>query len=319
MTVQRLREYVALHVLAHHRDLMTTDARQGRAEWTQLVTPVAGGRRVGIMGLGRIGAACAQTLAALGFNTAGWSRTPHDIDGVTVFHGDAGLRDFVSGAEILVCLLPLTDRTRDILNEDLFARLPRGAAVLNAGRGGHLVEADLIAALDRGQLSGATLDVFRTEPLPADHPFWHHPASASPRISPPVSTRPPGRPWWPTASSPSKPPAPPPMWAMPIAATKFRRRVSTAAGGAHHPPRAARSGLPARIPGVPRGGRRPPEHRASDPLARSRGSLQSPSAPVGDRPRVGRIGAPPNNSPRFPNCPARGTITKRRAPALAPG
>ena len=173
--VQRLREYVALHVLAHHRDLMTTDAQQRRSEWRQLVTPVAGRRRVGVMGLGRIGAACAQTLAALGFDTAGWSRNPHRIEGVTAFHGAGGLADFAARTEILVCLLPLTPATRGILNADLFARLPVGAAVINAGRGGHLVEADLLAALEAGQLSGATLDVFTPEPLPADHPFWRHP------------------------------------------------------------------------------------------------------------------------------------------------
>ncbi|MFT4151557.1 MAG: glyoxylate/hydroxypyruvate reductase A [Paracoccaceae bacterium] len=173
--VQRLREYVALHVLAHHRDLMTTDAQQARGEWRQIVTPVAGKRRVGIMGLGRIGAACARTLAALGFDTAGWSRSGQAVEGVTTFAGSAGLDAFLARTEILICLLPLTPETRDILNAGLFARLPQGAAVINAGRGGHLVEADLLAALDRGHLLGATLDVFRTEPLPADHPFWRHP------------------------------------------------------------------------------------------------------------------------------------------------
>jgi len=183
--VQRLREYVALHVLAHHRGLMTTDAQQRRAEWKQLVTPVAGKRRVGVMGLGRIGAACAQTLAALGFDTLGWSRSRHEIDGVTTYAGEAGLEAFLSRAEILVCLLPLTDQTRDILNAALFARLPRGGAVINAGRGGHLVEADLGAALDGGQLSGATLDVFRAEPLAADHPFWRHPKV---RVTPHVAS-----------------------------------------------------------------------------------------------------------------------------------
>lgn len=173
--VQRLREYVALHVLAHHRGLMQTDAQQRVAKWQSLVTPVAPKRRVGIMGLGRIGAACAQTLAALGFDTAGWSRSKHQIDGVTTFNGAEALPDFLGRCEILVSLLPLTAETQDILNADLFARLPKGAALVNAGRGGHLVEADLLAALDAGQISGATLDVFRTEPLPADHPFWAHP------------------------------------------------------------------------------------------------------------------------------------------------
>lgn len=183
--VQRLREYVALHVLAHHRDLMTTDAQQDKTEWKQLVTPVAGKRRVGVLGLGRIGAACAQTLAGLGFDTAGWSRSPREVADVSCFYGAGGLQDLLSRTEILICLLPLTDQTRDILNASLFARLPRGAAIVNAGRGGHLVDADLISALDGGQLSGATLDVFRTEPLPADHPFWIHPRI---RITPHIAS-----------------------------------------------------------------------------------------------------------------------------------
>lgn len=173
--VQRLREYVALHVLAHHRDLMATSDRQSRKEWKLFVTPVAPRRRVGIMGLGRIGAACAQTVAALGFDTAGWSRSTHQIEGVTTYAGEDGLREFLARTDILVCLLPLTDQTRDIMDADLFAQLPKGAAVINAGRGGHLVDADLLAALDAGHLSGATLDVFRTEPLPPDSPFWTHP------------------------------------------------------------------------------------------------------------------------------------------------
>lgn len=173
--VQRLREYVALHVLTHHRDLSVTDANQQRAHWQQIVTPIAPRRRVGIMGLGNIARACAQTLAMLGFDTAGWSRSGGNVEGVTVFAGAEGLPAFLARCDILVCLLPLTPQTRDILNADLFARLPRGARLINAARGGHLVEADFLAALDSGQLGGATLDVFRTEPLPADHPFWRHP------------------------------------------------------------------------------------------------------------------------------------------------
>lgn len=174
-TTQRLREYVALHVLAHHRELMLTSERQIRKDWQLIVTPVAARRRVGVMGLGQIGAACAQTVAALGFDTAGWSRTPRDLPGVATYHGPEGLDAFLARTDILVCLLPLTPETQDILDAPLFARLPKGAAIVNAGRGGQLVEADLIAALDAGHLSGATLDVFRTEPLPQDHPFWSHP------------------------------------------------------------------------------------------------------------------------------------------------
>ena len=183
--VQRLREYVALHVLTHHRRLAETDANQARAEWAQIVTPVAGRRKVGIMRLGNIASACAQTLVSLGFDTAGWSRTAKEIPGVTVFSGPDGLADFLVRTEILVCLLPLTPETTDILNADLFVQLPIGARIINAGRGGHLVELDLLQALESGQLGGATLDVFRTEPLPADHPFWAHPKI---RVTPHVAS-----------------------------------------------------------------------------------------------------------------------------------
>ncbi|MCB6179091.1 glyoxylate/hydroxypyruvate reductase A [Rhodobacter sp. Har01] len=183
--VQRLREYVALHVLAQHRDLAVTDAQQARGEWRQIVTPVAGQRRVGIMGLGQIARACAETLVALGFDVAGWSRTGTPVKDVTVFAGPEGLMPFLARSEILVGLLPLTPATRDILDARLFAALPRGARLINAGRGAHLVEADLLAALDSGQIGGATLDVFRTEPLPAGHPFWAHPKI---RITPHVAS-----------------------------------------------------------------------------------------------------------------------------------
>jgi glyoxylate/hydroxypyruvate reductase A len=183
--IQRLREYVALHVLTHHRDLAVTDAFQARAHWQQIVTPVAGKRRVGIMGMGQIAQACAATLVSLGFDTAGWSRSGGQVEGLTVFAGAEGLPDFLARNEILVCLLPLTPETKDILNARIFAQLPRGARLINAGRGGHLVEADLLAALDSGHLAGATLDVFRTEPLPPDHPFWRHPAI---RVTPHIAS-----------------------------------------------------------------------------------------------------------------------------------
>jgi glyoxylate/hydroxypyruvate reductase A len=183
--VQRLREYVALHVLTHHRDLAVTDAFQARAHWQQIVTPVARKRRVGIMGMGQIARACAATLVSLGFDTAGWSRSGTAIEGVTAFAGPEGLAGFLARTEILVCLLPLTPATRDILNRDTFARLPKGARLINAARGGHLVEEDLLAALASGQIAAATLDVFRTEPLPPAHPFWKHPAI---RVTPHIAS-----------------------------------------------------------------------------------------------------------------------------------
>jgi len=169
-----MTEYVTLHVLRHHRRQRDLDAMQRRREWESVFTPTAPTRRVGIMGLGVLGRAAAKALAALEFDLAGWSRTARDIAGVDCFHGADGFGPFLARTEILVCLLPLTEETGGILNADLFAQLPKGASLINAARGGHQVEADILAALDSGRLSEATLDVFNTEPLPADHPFWGH-------------------------------------------------------------------------------------------------------------------------------------------------
>ena len=172
---QRMREYVCLHVLRLHRRLPEIEAAQATREWRQLVEPPAPERRVGVMGLGNLGADCARTLALIGFDVAGWARRPKTIDGVTTFAGTDGLAPFLARTDILVCLLPLTPATTGILDAALFAQLPAGAGVVNAARGEHLVEADLLAALASGQVGWATLDVFHTEPLPADHPFWDHP------------------------------------------------------------------------------------------------------------------------------------------------
>ncbi|WP_087718597.1 2-hydroxyacid dehydrogenase [Salinicola salarius] len=172
---QRMREYVALHVLRHHRDIPAIAANQREKRWQQLVVPPATQRRVGVMGLGNLGGAAARTLAALGFETLGWARTKREIEGVITYAGDSEFSEFVSRCEILVCLLPLTVATTGILNAALFERLPKSASIINAGRGQHLVEADLLAALESGQLSHATLDVFDVEPLPAEHAFWPHP------------------------------------------------------------------------------------------------------------------------------------------------
>lgn len=171
----RMREYVSLHVLRLHRRLPELEAARARHEWRRLVSPPAGQRRVGVMGLGNLGADCAQTLAALGFDVAGWARRPKELDGVTTFAGDDQLTAFLARTGILVCLLPLTPATSGILNAGLFARLPEGAMLINCGRGEHLVDQDLLDALDRGHLAAATLDVFREEPLPQAHPFWAHP------------------------------------------------------------------------------------------------------------------------------------------------
>lgn len=172
---QRMREYVALHVLRFHRRLPDTEAAQQRKDWDQIITPPAPLRQVAVLGIGNMGAEVAQTLAMLGFHVHGWSRRPKDLPGITCHHGDEGLAELLPLSEILVCLLPLTPATEGILNKDLFARLPKGAAVINVGRGGHLVEEDLIPALDSGHLYGATLDVLHEEPAAEGHPFWTHP------------------------------------------------------------------------------------------------------------------------------------------------
>ncbi|MAC81521.1 MAG: glyoxylate/hydroxypyruvate reductase A [Rhodobacteraceae bacterium] len=173
---QRMREYVALHVLRHHRDMPRQLQAQAERDWHAIVVPVAPHRVVGVMGLGNLGAAAARTLAGLGFATRGWSRSAKAIDGVETFSGPDGLDAFLEGCEILVNLLPLTDDTRGILNADLMAKLAPGACLINCARGAHLVDGDLLAALETGQIKQATLDVFHQEPLPQDNVFWDHPA-----------------------------------------------------------------------------------------------------------------------------------------------
>lgn len=168
-------EYVTMAVLALHRDLLDFISQQKQQVWREIRITPAGRRRVGVMGLGQLGQAVLERLKAFGFPLSGWNRSPREIDGVTCYAGRDALPDFLGQSDILICLLPLTDETRGILNAKLFARLPRGASLVNVGRGPHLVEADLLAALDGGALSGAVLDVTDPEPLPSGHPFWSHP------------------------------------------------------------------------------------------------------------------------------------------------
>jgi glyoxylate/hydroxypyruvate reductase len=168
-------EYVTLAVLALHRDLVDYVADKAAERWSEIRLVPAQRRRVGILGLGQMGEATFRKLAGFGFPMSGWSRSPRVIDGITCHAGMATLPDFVAGCDILVCLLPLTEETRGILNADLFRHLPRGAALVSAGRGGHLKQDDLLAALGSGQLSAAFLDVTDPEPLPKGHPLWRHP------------------------------------------------------------------------------------------------------------------------------------------------
>lgn len=170
-----MSEYVVLSVLRLHRQDLDYLAQQRAGVWEEREHKNAAERRVGILGFGTLGQDAGRKLRSLGFEVAGWSRGARQLSGFTTYAGAAGLDDILVRSEILVCLLPLTGATAGILNAAAFARLPHGAGVVNAGRGGHLVEEDLIPALESGQLSGAVLDVFRDEPLPPDHPFWRHP------------------------------------------------------------------------------------------------------------------------------------------------
>jgi glyoxylate/hydroxypyruvate reductase A len=171
-----MAQYTVLHTLMHHRQQRMFDAFQKARQWRQGIPQrKTADTRVGILGLGEIGQMAGERLRDLGFPVAGWSRTKKNVEGIESFAGDADLKPFLARTDILTCLLPLTPATRGILNTDAFEAMPVGAAVINAARGGHLVERDLIAALDSNHLSGATLDVFETEPLPKDNPLWTHP------------------------------------------------------------------------------------------------------------------------------------------------
>lgn len=177
-------EWVAGHVLRHHLDMDTYVAGQDGI-WRQgNPPPLARDRRVGILGLGALGTACAQALARLNFPVSGWSRTGKHIDGISCQRGDEGLRRVLSTSDILILLLPQTADTENLLNAARLLLLPRGAVIINPGRGTLIDDAALIDALDSGAIGHATLDVFRTEPLPAGHPFWAHPGiTVTPHIA----------------------------------------------------------------------------------------------------------------------------------------
>ena len=165
-------EYVVGHVLRHHLGM---DTYRQDGQWRNaILPPLARERPVTVLGLGALGGACAQALAALNFPVTGWSQSAKNLPGVTCLSGVEGMERALAGAAILVCLLPQTADTIDLLDARHLALLPRGAAIINPGRGALIDDDALLAALDTGRIGHATLDVFRTEPLPPDHRYWGH-------------------------------------------------------------------------------------------------------------------------------------------------
>ena len=170
-----MSEFVVGAILAHLKNFHQYSSDQKKGIWRPTGYRRIDDIQVGIMGLGALGIKLSEDLKALNFNILGWSKSTKNINGVQSFSSNSGLGEFLALSDMLVCLLPLTNETRGILNKDLFSQLPRGAYVINVARGGHLVDDDLIAMIDSGHLSGACLDVYHQEPLSPDHPFWDHP------------------------------------------------------------------------------------------------------------------------------------------------
>ena len=180
---QGMIEWVMGHTLRYHLGIDGHVNGQDGV-WRNVAPPLAQDRKVTVLGLGALGAAVAQALAGLGFDVSGWSRSAKDIDGIRCLHGAEGLRAALSEAEIVILLLPNTPATENTLNAETLAALSKGACIINPGRGPLIDDEALLAALDSGQIGHATLDVFRIEPLPADHPYWSHPkVTVTPHIA----------------------------------------------------------------------------------------------------------------------------------------
>ena len=182
-----MTEYVVMHVLRFHRDMPGYQAAQASREWrrTRIVRPEE--RRIGFLGYGLMAKAPALVLKSLGFPVSAWVRSPRTSEEVPIFHGPGQLETFLNQTDIAVCLLPLTRETEGIFCARTFAMMPRGAMLVNVGRGGHVVAEDLIGALDSGQLSYAALDALAPEPLPPESPLWLHPKVT---VMPHVARRP---------------------------------------------------------------------------------------------------------------------------------
>jgi glyoxylate/hydroxypyruvate reductase A len=183
--MHEMAQYVVMHVMIAHRGQRFFDDAQRESQWRQrMLARPSRDTRIGILGLGDIGGTIAVDLLPFDFQVSGWSRTRKTIPGVKSFAGEDELPQFLAQCDYCACVLPLTEDTRGIMNAAFFAQLPQGAWVINVARGAHLIEEDLIAALDSGHLAGAVLDVFQTEPLPENSPIWLHPKiTATPHIA----------------------------------------------------------------------------------------------------------------------------------------
>lgn len=178
-----MMEWVVGHTLRHHLGMDRHIINPGHV-WDPTCPPLARERPVAMLGMGALGTACARALAALNFPVTGWSRSPKEVAGIRCLHGEAGLEAALRGAAIVVLLLPKTPETENLLDARRLSWLPKGAVILNPGRGPLIDDAALLAALDAGQVGHATLDVFRVEPLPKDHPYWTHPrVTVTPHIA----------------------------------------------------------------------------------------------------------------------------------------
>ncbi len=179
-----MAEYVTHAVLGYFRQFDIYQQQAARREWKQLAPPNKKDFSVGILGLGVLGSRIAEALAHFNFPLHGWSRTKKSVPGMHCYAGDAELDAFLRATRVLVCILPLTPATRGIVNSANLQKLQHGAYVINVARGGHLVEADLLAQIQAGQIAGATLDVFEHEPLVETHPFWQEPRiTITPHVS----------------------------------------------------------------------------------------------------------------------------------------
>jgi glyoxylate/hydroxypyruvate reductase A len=180
----QMAEYVCHAVIRHFREFAGYEEQASARSWVRRPPRQRAGFGVGVLGLGVLGEQVAQALRQFGFPVHGWSRSARAVDGVRCFSGSSQLPEFLARSSALVCLLPLTPDTRDVLDHARLSQLPKGAYLVNVARGEHVVDADLLSLIDTGHLAGATLDVFRTEPLPSEHPFWRHPKiTVTPHVS----------------------------------------------------------------------------------------------------------------------------------------